>query len=299
MNTTAKNREVCNEDDDENSVESTDTLHDYIGFQSNCNEIGLEESISFTYPKIDSRKLTLSTLLKERDLVPLFDGAGWAGTKLWPAAIWGIKYIVDHYGLNKVNKKGDGAVSASMSLCELGCGLGLPGMISHMYGFDVLLTDQEIIMSQLSENVEANFPETFKGCWHDNSCLSSANDDSPNPSIQIYPFAWSRQGLHNLLSKTGYQNFDIVLNCDCVYEPLYGKSWESLVEVIDECLKLNPQCVVFTSVERRRQGQVDDGIDRFVDRMRKCKSVCSVEMVLEDEQLQLQLYVTKGSARST
>jgi len=94
-----------------------------------------------------------------------------------------------------------------------------------------------------------------------------------------------------LLGSTKFSDgFDIVLNCDCVYEPLYGKSWELLVEVIDECLKLNPKCLVVTSVERR----ASDGIDDFVERMRSCEFVGKVERVMEDKGRKLELYITTG-----
>ena len=84
--------------------------------------------------------------------------------------------------------------------------------------------------------------------------------------------------------------FDFVLNCDCVYEPLYGKSWELLAEVVDEMLKINPKCIVVSSVERRRA----DGIDSFVQRMKSCEHVGSVDRVLRDDKLQLEIYVTTG-----
>merc|ERR1739844_595681 len=87
------------------SVDSNDTLHNFIDFQSHRNSTGLEEAVSFTYPFGNTAKetepnsnndgdggtyatksITLSTLLEEDDLVPIFDGAGWAGTRVWSAA---------------------------------------------------------------------------------------------------------------------------------------------------------------------------------------------------------------------
>ena len=97
--------------------------------------------------------------------------------------------------------------------------------------------------------------------------------------------------MHTLLNDSGNDNgFDFVLNCDCVYEPLYGKSWEQLAEVVDEVLKINPKCIVVSSVERRRA----DGIDSFVQRMKSCEHVGSVDQVLRDDKLQLEIYVTTG-----
>ena len=314
-----------NDDDDHDSlfsIDSNDTLHNFIEFQSHRNNVGLEEAISFAFPFEESsstlhspppsqqdtsgiqvvekddtstwegeNRIRISTLLEEDDLVPIFDGAGWAGTRVWSAAIWGIKYLVEEYG-----KKSSNNSSNIMSLCELGCGLGVPGMIWHQMGGDVVLSDQESIMSQLKQNVESNFKRTY--VCHEEQCstgkeiqIKTGMPSSSSPSIQVKSLDWSREGYQHLLGATSFQEgFDIVLNCDCVYEPLYGKSWEMLVEVIDECLKNNPNCIVVTSVERRTA----DGIDDFVDAMKSCEFVGSVEKILEDQSRKLELYITKG-----
>jgi hypothetical protein len=272
-----------NNDDDSStsSTDSNDTLQNFIQFTSHRNDTGLEEAISVTYPLPDSAvqpgTLRLSTLLEEDDLVPLFDGAGWAGTRVWAAAIWGIKYLIDEYGDQNLN------------LCELGCGLGVPGMVWHQMGKDCVLTDQESIMAQIVENARSNFGTSFSNTAHGDYTA----DDTSDKLRKIYaqPLSWSREGFHNLLESTGFYNgFDIVLNCDCVYEPLYGKSWELLAEVIDECLKVNPECIVVTSVERRN----GDGIDLFKSRMEDSEHVASVEKIMEDKERDLELYITRG-----
>jgi len=363
-NDTLNNKyEIDDDDDGEYSIDTDDSLQDFIDFCSHRNSTGLEESISFTYPQPSfsssspsspssssppstkttppttvsttnnddintkirqpSRKLTLSTLLEEDDLAPLFDGAGWAGTRVWSAAIWGIQYIMDHYYDNDDDNR------KMMNLCELGCGLGVPGLIWHQFGGDVVLCDQESIMSQLTTNVRSNFPDTCRisspdhrneddededggggGTTDGNNAPPKKNDttsttintqllpptpppnNSASSTIQAHPLTWSRPSLHTLLTNTGYAKtgFDIVLNCDCVYEPLYGRSWEALVEVIDECLKVNPRCLVITSVERRD----GDGIDEFVERMEEGESVGCVEKVKAHDGKSLELYVTRG-----
>lgn len=201
-----------------------------------------------------------------------FDGAGWAGTRVWAAAIWGIKYLVEEYG------------DKEMNLCELGCGLGVPGMVWHQLGRDVVLTDQESIMAQMIKNAQSNFSKSF---------LDNVDEKDTGTLGKLYakPLSWSREGFHSLMEATGFHNgFDIVLNCDCVFEPLYGKSWELLVEVIDESLRVNPKCINVTSVERRN----GDGIDQFVERMKQCQHVGSVEKIMEDKERDLQLYITRG-----
>lgn len=259
------------------SIDSNDSLQNLIKFQSHRNSTGLEKAVSVDYPLPSNAKrpgaLRLSTLLEEDDIVPLFDGAGWAGTRVWAAAIWGIKYLIDEYG------------DQNLSLCELGCGLGVPGMIWHQLGYDAVLTDQESIMTQMVENVKSNFPDS----WAEEG---DGKEDIGAGKIFAKPLSWSREGLHTLLESSGFsEGYDIVLNCDCVYEPLYGKSWVLLADVIDECLKINPKCIIVTSVERRTA----DGIDDFVERMRKSDHVGKVEKILEDEGRDLELYITTST----
>ncbi len=304
-----------NEDlDSINSVDSNDTLHNFIEFQSHRNSIGLEEAISFAYPfekslckeMIDDesnasndknsifqdfsalqKRITISTLLEEADLVPIFDGAGWAGTRVWSAAIYGIKYLVEEFGCQLLLANGK---KKGLSLCELGCGLGVPGMIWHQLGGDVVLSDQNRIMSQLRGNVKTNFKESYVS--NSDEADLSQFDVKGKASINTHTLDWSREGYQDLLCATGFDNgFDILLNCDCVYEPLYGKSWEYLVEVIDECLRLNPKCCVVTSVERRTA----DGIDEFIQAMKRSDHVSNVEKVCEDKAKKLELYITKGN----
>ena len=259
------------------------------------------------------RTITISTVLEESDLVPLFDGAGWAGTRVWNAAIWAIKFLVDEYITDNDNLRDtitlpNGEKKTTLNLCELGCGLGVPGMVWHLFGGNVVVTEQESIMSQLKVNVKKNFPKTAVNI-DDNIIV--ANDDGVDCSgvtnetigvetngdvesfgtIKTCPLNWSRKGLCSLMHKTGHsKGFDIVLNCDCVYEPLYGKSWKLLVDVIDECLKINPNCLVITSVERRSA----DGVDDFLNELLKCDHVHSVEKERVNEILNLELYIAKG-----
>ena len=271
----------CDGDDEQDdcslgSVDSDDTTMRTIQFHSLRDDNKLEQGISLVWPTDpESRTLTLSTLLEPDDLAPLFAGAQWAGTRVWHAAIHGMFYMEKEYGTE---------MATGASLLELGCGLGVPGMIWHMLGGNAVLSDQESIMSQLHGNLQSNFPDTTCGA-------NTKTTKGLSHTISAHPLTWSREGVHTLLNDSGNDNgFDFVLNCDCVYEPLYGKSWELLAEVVDEVLKINPKCIVVSSVERRRA----DGIDSFVQRMKSCEHVGSVDQVLRDDKLQLEIYVTTG-----
>ena len=257
------NYNKCDEEDDKSST-SVDSLQEYILFQSHVNADGLEESVAFSYPGTN-RTITLSTKLSEDDLSPIFDGSSWAGTRVWSASIFGLKFLVEY--TETIEGK---------SLCELGNGLGIPGMVFHMLGGNVILTEHERIMSQLSANVWLNFPQT---------CGST---------ISTSPLNWSRESFQQLLKGHRRTNhgFDIVLNCDCIFEPLYGRSWIQLAEVIDENLKINPKCLVVTSVERRAQ----DGIDLFLEYLGSLDHVLQVDLVAVDIKVnrRLEIYIAKG-----
>ena len=120
--------------------------------------------------------------------------------------------------------------------------------------------------------------------------------DETKQSITAKPLSWSRTDVNSLLDDLGKSDsgFDIVVNCDCVYEPLYGKSWHLLNETIDELLKVNPQTLVVSSMERRAA----DGIDLFIEEMKNMEHVRSVEKVWSDEQKRIEIYITRGIGSS-
>lgn len=292
-------------DEDGDSVDSCEA---YISFESTRNQSSrLEESISFSWPGIYEeyddftgvqhhdddttmkrrklRKVILSTLLEEDDLSPLFDGATWAGTRLWSAAIRAVQFLSgrlpNHCSSNE-NAFIEMNRTTPTSVLELGCGLGVPGMILHLLGCHVVLTDQPDILSQLEKNVAFNF-----GHVDDN------NDGRQKSRIQAMPLSWSRDNTNQLLVELGRETtgFDIVVNCDCVFEPLYGQSWHLLNETIDELLRVNPSCLVLSSMERRGAA---DGIDKFLYEMQTLNHVGSVEKVWSEDERNIEIYVTRG-----
>jgi len=294
------------DESDYSDTDSIDSCEEYINFKS-IRVDGLEEAISFSWPGIyeeasndvgddieknegemekkQLRKLVVSTLLEEDDLAPLFDGSRWAGTRLWAAAVRAVQYINGRFPgtENRLiqTKENDGK---AISLLELGCGLGVPGMIFHLLGCNVVLTDQIEILSQLEKNVLDNFPN------------AAEEKDETKQSITAKPLSWSRTDVNSLLDDLGKSDtgFDIVVNCDCVYEPLYGKSWHLLNETIDELLKVNPQTLVVSSMERRAA----DGIDLFIEEMKNMEHVGSVEKVYTDDKRRIEIYITRGIASS-
>jgi hypothetical protein len=59
-----------------------------------------------------------------------------------------------------------------------------------------------------------------------------------------------------------------------VYFSSLRGSWHLLNETIDELLRVNPQCLAVSSMERR----VADGIDQFLDEMRQMDHIGGVEI---------------------
>lgn len=215
------------------------------------------------------------------------------------------------------------------SLLELGCGLGVPAMVWHLLQQEssttatdynnknkqddstscsidsdsvspsprVVLTDMPDLLPQLEANVRHNFPDSY------------------GTIIQAKPLDWSKEELQALWKQQeqmtqssnpnhnhhdddddsrGRPVFDICLNCDCIYEPLYGrKAWEALADVLAEVARLSPSTLIVTSVERRTA----DGVEDFCHRLLHSGTIQSIQQVLrndEDPHHIIEVYVTKG-----
>lgn len=278
-----------------------------INFKSIRTNDGLETAIQVQWLDDETTKLYLSTVLEEADMAPIFAGAQWAGTRVWHAAIAMVHYLTqEQQSLSSLS--GDGMttttssstiVSPNSTLLELGCGLGVPGMLCHaLYGCETYLTDQECILSQLIHNVKQNFdsspdptdPTTMTAA--DTTTLTTPATTTPSTTvhtksgtIHAVPLTWSKDDplLHEI-------DFSIVLNCDCIYEPLYGESWKSLVTVLETILERNPMAIVLTSVERRRA----DGVDKFLHCMETSSVVSKVVRVWNDDEFNIEIYQTHG-----
>jgi len=230
-----------------NSVRNSDKL-----------EIGLRVKVKVLKENGGGSQLDVSTLLTPDDLAPIFSGAEWAGTRLWYAAIVTINFIYTNYV-----KTGFIDNLSHSSLIELGCGLGVPGLVAKAFGVDkVVLTDQESLLSLTKKNVAVNFPDG---------------------EVVARQLDWSREGIKEIIRGEG--KFDLAVVTDCVYEPLYGKSWELLVEVCDELLKENPDLVCLHSMERRN----GDGIDSFLRALAALDSVVKVEKVYSEDVIEIYL----------
>lgn len=248
------------ESDDESDLED----EDYPAWiESIRSDTGLETDIDIAWPDSE-QKLKLSTCLQPTDIAPMFDGTQWAGTRVWRASIVATQYLL------KAEEFSD--LSQETNMLELGCGLGVPGMMLHaMRKWKVVLTDKDPLPKQLELNCQTNFGEDY------------------GKSIQSHELDWSRDGVKDLMEKKYFDStkFDVVLNCDCVYEPLYGLSWQLLVETIDELMQVNPKTAMITSLERRKA----DGVDKFLDALNKSTNISRVDRIaFESEYPEVQIY---------
>jgi hypothetical protein len=199
----------------------------------------------------------------------MFSGTQWAGTRVWRAAIVALQYVLAQKHLQKkdiINNDNSSTHfwTEKSSILELGCGLGVPGMIMHaLTKCHVVLTDKDTLIEQLRSNLDANF----------------GRDSLDQRIIQAHTLDWSTEGVDELLETTGFvQGFDVVLNCDCIFEPLYGDSWKKLVECQEALLRVNPRTYVLTSVERRRF----DGIEKYLQALQSSSVVKRVEQLHPD-----------------
>ena len=201
----------------------------------------------------------------------------WAGTRIWRAAVVALQYLL-------CESCPCPTTSEKTNVIELGCGLGVPGMLLGLLWPNlrrVVLTDKDELVEQLEHNLEQ------LRCRRQKMSFSAS-------TLQAASLDWSAEGVRGLVASMGLskRGFDVALNCDCVYEPLYGESWKLLVDCQEELLRLNPNAYVLTSVERRRA----DGVERYLDRLKRSNLVDSVEQVKVpfDYPKEVELYRIRG-----
>lgn len=187
----------------------------------------------------------LSTCLSSDCIAPLFHGTQWAGTRVWRAAVVALEYLL--------SEEAEFVIQPHHTLLELGCGLGVPGMVLHaLRKCPTILTDMGDLIPTVQENLRRAFPDSVVD--------QEGTDNQTGGTIEARELDWSVAGVNRLRNETGVSMFDVVLNCDCIFEPLYGDSWTYLLQCQLVLLEMNPSAYVLTSVERRKY----DGIDKYL-----------------------------------
>ncbi|POM64021.1 Cmp dcmp deaminase family [Phytophthora palmivora] len=207
----------------------------------------VEES---TRVRVLDKDLNLTLLMQADELAPLFSGAAWAGTLLWDAAVHLARRFLKDFQRQLEDPNN------SLRVIELGAGIGVPGMAARIAGAkNVVLTEQDELLRLMHVNLAANAQVLRLPGGQE---LGQDVDD--NGGIVARPLSWGVQQTSEYLAEFGHENVDVVLSCDCIYEPLYGTSWRQLAQTMELLCLANPKCVVLMGVERRNQ----DGIDKFL-----------------------------------
>lgn len=218
-------QDIC----DNNSEEEEEWVSCPGKVESLRTKTGLEIGCVVEWP--GSVRLELQTTLPESSIAPMFDGTQWAGTRIWRASLICLHYLLIEIEQNRLT---------ASRILELGSGLGVPGMVLHSRtGCHAVVSDMADLLEQLNMNIESNFPK-------DDRIHAAAIDWGDSKSVKA------------LLHERG--PFDVVLNCDCIYQPLYGESWKALLECQAAVLMESRDAFVITSVERRRA----DAIDQYI-----------------------------------
>lgn len=250
------------EDGEYEEGEGDDDRYDEF-FQSIRSPTGLEIGVKVMWPSVMEKDpaevpMELSTCLPEDEIAPMFHGTQWAGTRVWRASIVALQYLEEQN--NNSSSSDTKIVHPESTVLELGCGLGVPGILLHkLFDCNVVLTDMDVLVEQLRQNLVNN---------------GLTNDQK----IQAQPLDWSVKGLEELFQATQLQKFDIVLNCDCIYEPLYGDSWKMLLKVQEALLNANPETYMLTSVERRKF----DCIELYLQGLEDSSVVSRIEKISVD-----------------
>ncbi|KAL4128433.1 Secreted RxLR effector protein 48 [Phytophthora ramorum] len=220
----------------------------------------VEESIRV---RVYDQDLNLTLLMQADELAPLFSGAAWAGTLLWDAAVHLTRRFLVEYRQELASS------TNSLRVLELGAGIGVPGMAARVAGAKhVVVTEQDELLRLMHVNLAANADVLRLPGGEE-----VGEDVDDKGEIVARSLSWGVQETRKYLAEFP-DKVDVVLSCDCIYEPLYGTSWRELAQTMELLCLANPKCVVLMGVERRNQ----DGIDKFLAFVDKeTKLVCRLD----------------------
>ena len=220
----------------------------------------------------------------------------------------------------------DDDIDLSINLIELGCGTGIPGLLCSLMGFNVCLTEQPNLIPLLIKNVNKNLDvlqtqkqqqqqqqrvqkqqqhqdkeqrnKQSKGevVTHENAIDMKEELSNIDNQISIKELIWDEETAERLVEerKTNSDHmadksngtFDVILCCDCVYEPLYGTSYLEMLRCIS--ILGDHETLVYISVERRDK----DGIQNF---LKEASALGRVECVAQKNDILLiyQIHLTR------
>ena len=127
---------------------------------------------------------------------PVWADGSWTGTLLWDSAAHVCELMLAQPCWR--------ARLRGASCLELGCGLGLPGMVASLLGAaPVLLTDRQQVAEMAEAGCRANSLEGTRGV----------------------EFDWDEAAARQLVvDHFGGRAPSLILACDCIFEPLFGEA---------------------------------------------------------------------------
>lgn len=127
---------------------------------------------------------------------PVWADGSWTGTLVWDSAVHVCEILLGQAAWRER--------LCGSSCVELGCGLGLPGLVARLLGAaPSLLTDRREV-SELAEE----------------ACR--INDLGDAHGVE---FAWEENAARQLVAeRLGGVPPDVVIACDCIFAPLFGDS---------------------------------------------------------------------------
>jgi hypothetical protein len=125
----------------------------------------------------------------------------------------------------------------------------------------VVITEQDDLLELMHRNISNNIAPLK---------MQNTSSDAFD-GIFARELSWGVNQSYEYFKKYPSEKFDLVLSCDCIYEPLYGESWRLLAQTMEiictESEKrstidgiIQNKCLVIMAVERRNQ----DGVDHFL-----------------------------------
>ena len=221
-------------------------------------ENGVESRAELRFGGEDVLRIELT--MEPDEIEPLFSGAAWAGTTIWPASVLLAEVLLQLRASPYGPLRG-------RSVIELGAGVGVPGFVAARLGARVTVTEQAQLLRLLEKNGAKNFGAAPPLVQHLDWSAASARALVDRLRAR-HPEQLSAAGA---AGDAGGAGFDLVIASDVVYEPLYGDSWVPLAETLEALLRppagREPQGapVALVSCERRNH----DGIGAFLGRLRE------------------------------
>ena len=169
--------------------------------------------------------------IDEAALGPLWADGTWTGTLVWDSAVHVCELLLSAPEAARVRGK---------TVLELGCGLGLPGLVCHALGASqVLLTDRLMVTSLVGEGLMLN--------------------SVPLSQARAIELEWSDEAAYSIKQEhLESEAPDLLIACDCIFQPLFGSAF-LLLQMIQALA--GPETIVILALERRK----DDGAEAFFE----------------------------------